>query len=151
MTAMTLVCTKCAIEKPTIDFYPDLNRKKGFYPSCRECVKKTAKRWARENPEKRRIYNQRWRQKHPDHWRRLSLAKYGLEPEDYDAILESQNGLCAICARECVTGRALHVDHDHATGYVRGLLCHKCNSGLGQFADSPDVVRAALAYLERNS
>ncbi len=150
MTSATLVCTKCAYEKSVADFYPDLSRKKGFYPSCRECVKKTRARWARENPEKRRIINQRWRQKHPDHWRRLSLSKYGLEPEDYDAMLEQQGGLCAICKRECVTGRALHVDHDHNTGRVRGLLCHKCNSGLGQFGDSLDVIRSALTYLGRS-
>jgi hypothetical protein len=55
----------------------------------------------------------------------------------------AQNGLCLICA----SAPADHVDHDHATGAIRGMLCFNCNGGLGQFKDNPDVVAKALAYL----
>lgn len=60
----------------------------------------------------------------------------------------SQSSLCAICGQTCSTGQRLCVDHDHATGKMRGLLCRKCNSGLGQFGDDPEMLRAALSYLE---
>ena len=59
-------------------------------------------------------------------------------------MLAAQGGLCAIC----MTAPANHVDHDHASGAVRALLCFNCNGGLGQFKDDPDVLRAAADYVE---
>lgn len=70
---------------------------------------------------------------------------YGLTPEQYDAMLAAQGGLCAICRRD----RVLVVDHDHATGAVRGLLCTPCNTGLGLFLDAPAALLQAAAYLEQ--
>ena len=58
-------------------------------------------------------------------------------------MLEEQGGVCAICK----TAPAVHVDHDHATGAVRALLCFNCNGGLGQFKDDPAVLRAAAEYV----
>jgi hypothetical protein len=58
-------------------------------------------------------------------------------------MFEAQSGLCAICR----TAPALHVDHDHATGKVRALLCFNCNGGLGQFKDDPAVLREAAEYV----
>jgi hypothetical protein len=58
-------------------------------------------------------------------------------------MFDEQGGLCAIC-RE---GKAAHVDHDHATGVVRGLLCFNCNGGLGNFKDQPERLHAAIGYL----
>ena len=66
--------------------------------------------------------------------------------EDYDAMLASQHGACAICNRK--PGKRLAVDHCHVTGKVRGLLCAKCNSGLAFFQDNPDYILAAIEYLE---
>jgi hypothetical protein len=70
--------------------------------------------------------------------------RYGLTEEDVAAILRRQARLCLICLHT----RSLHVDHDHATGDVRGLLCFRCNGGLGQFKDDPRVMRRAVDYLE---
>jgi hypothetical protein len=64
---------------------------------------------------------------------------------DVDAMLDSQHGVCAICQ----TAPAAHVDHDHQTDKVRGLLCFRCNAALGQLGDDPLVVRRAARYLER--
>lgn len=71
--------------------------------------------------------------------------RYGIEPEDFDRMVAAQNGLCAVCQRK----PAAHVDHDHETGEVRGILCLNCNAGIGQLQDDPEVLRSALDYLER--
>jgi hypothetical protein len=64
---------------------------------------------------------------------------------DLDVMLLSQHGVCAICQ----TAPAAHVDHNHQSGTVRGLLCFRCNAALGQLGDDPVVVRRAARYLER--
>jgi hypothetical protein len=69
---------------------------------------------------------------------------YGITSDDYDAILARQNGACAICKTTIAT---LCVDHCHATGAVRGLLCRKCNTGLGCYDDNPRRILTAIAYL----
>jgi hypothetical protein len=70
----------------------------------------------------------------------------GITKAQYDAMVIAQNGACAICHE--VTGRTLHLDHDHKTNVVRGLLCESCNLGLGKFRDDPVAIRRAAEYLE---
>jgi len=77
------------------------------------------------------------------------LKRFGLTVEDYQSMLAAQAGGCAICGGQCKTGRILAIDHDHVTGRVRGLLCGNCNKGIGQFEDTPSLLRLAAAYLER--
>lgn len=72
---------------------------------------------------------------------------FGMTSAEYDAMSEAQGGTCAICQAPCHTGRRLAVDHDHQTGRVRGLLCGRCNRGLGLFFDRPDLMRRAADYL----
>lgn len=79
--------------------------------------------------------------------------EYGITMDDYDRMHASQNGLCAICNGPGFTMGKRHkmllvVDHCHATGHVRGLLCHNCNRALGLMHDSTSDLRAAIAYLE---
>ena len=79
-------------------------------------------------------------------------SKYKLTLEDYDLMFEAQDGRCGLCERvESRTKNGavmrLAVDHDHATGRVRGLLCSRCNTGLGQFQDDPDLLNKAAHYL----
>ena len=78
---------------------------------------------------------------------RYRLKKYGLATEDHQRMLAEQNGVCAVCKRN--SDRELCVDHCHATQKVRGLLCWKCNTGIGMFDDDPDRMRAGAAYVER--
>jgi hypothetical protein len=73
---------------------------------------------------------------------------YGITSEQYAALLEQQGDRCAICRTDTPGGKGgWHVDHDHAIGRVRGLLCHYCNLALGNFKDDPTRLRAALEYL----
>lgn len=84
--------------------------------------------------------------------------KYGLTHDDVVALWDLQGQSCAVCWRPITVpplegGGGSHmkyaaVDHDHATGEVRGLLCFQCNTGLGSFRDRPDVLREAAAYVE---
>jgi len=75
---------------------------------------------------------------------------YGVTPEQYAALLARQEGRCAICQTDQPGGKgSWHVDHDHATGGVRGLLCSQCNLMLGHARDDPARLRAALEYLSR--
>jgi hypothetical protein len=73
---------------------------------------------------------------------------YGISLEDYEGLLESQGGVCQICRKACASGMRLAVDHCHETGRVRGLLCGKCNQGIGQFAHDVETLRSAIIYLE---
>ena len=73
-----------------------------------------------------------------------TVRTYGLTRQEVDDLIESQNGLCAIC----VERPAVHVDHDHVTGVVRGVLCFQCNAALGQFRDRIDILARAAKYLE---
>ena len=80
------------------------------------------------------------------------LSKYGLSREAYDSMVSDQNSKCAICGRaaeDCVH-RVLVVDHCHDTGRVRGLLCNKCNGGIGLLGDTVDAVEKAVAYLRKS-
>lgn len=79
-----------------------------------------------------------------------ALSKMGLSLDQYLDMLEGQEFVCAICYRENHSGRDLAVDHDHATGKVRGLLCNHCNSGLGFFGDSTELLGRAADYLRKS-
>jgi hypothetical protein len=86
-------------------------------------------------------------------WKRTIAVKYGVEPEQYQQLLEQQNSVCAICGEKDTEfdNARLCVDHDHMTQKVRGLLCRSCNLGLGSFGD--DIVRleAAIQYLTKHT
>lgn len=80
-------------------------------------------------------------------------ASYGMTVEEYAQMERNTGGVCPICRAPPSGGRGKHrkfvVDHDHHTGKVRGLLCARCNAGLGQFADSIERLNAAVCYLEK--
>ena len=102
-------------------------------PGAAEAHRREVKRWRKANPAKRRIH--------------FVKSRYGITKEQYEFLLESQEGRCGIC-RENSGGKPLCVDHDHATMIVRGLLCQRCNLALGLYeklTSRGDVV----AYLAR--
>jgi hypothetical protein len=72
---------------------------------------------------------------------------YGMSSAEVRTLVEAQGGMCAVCGKR----PAKHVDHDHATGRVRGVLCFQCNAALGQVEDSTDTLRSMIDYIERTS
>jgi len=112
------------------------------------------KKWRAKNRTKIRGYEEAYAKKHPEKVRskriRQTLARYGLTLEQYDAILQSQGGVCAVCKMDRGT-RRMAVDHDHKTNKVRGLLCQFCNTALGKFLDNVEILKRAILYLEKNS
>lgn len=97
--------------------------------------------WCVKNRDKVRSYNKKT----------LLKIRYGLTLDEYSRMLASQNGKCAICYRENNhLNRKFAVDHDHATGKIRGLLCFHCNLGIGNLQDSTIVLQSAIQYLEKS-
>ena len=124
-------CPDCGESKPEDEFPRNKNYRDGRHPYCKPCHN------ARGKESKRRLYGGS-RQYHLKH-------RYGIGADEFDQLVARQGGVCAICGREAPE----HVDHDHLTGEVRGILCFNCNGGLGQFRDSTDALRSAVRYLEQ--
>lgn len=130
----------------------------------REKARLYARAWRAANPDKRaaneRKYREANKEKVREAHRRYREAskdkaaawhrenKYGITQEQFDAMLEAQNFSCAICGSTKPGGTGgFHVDHCHASGAVRGLLCRTCNIGLGNFRDSPTHLMRAIEYV----
>jgi hypothetical protein len=97
--------------------------------------------------KKRALPEDERRRRRAESARRCQLiARYGISAADYDALLIRQKGVCRICRKPCSTQKRLAVDHDHKTKRIRGLLCRRCNRGLGHF--SLVTLRRAVLYLE---
>ncbi len=111
------------------------------------------RRWQRENPERYRAtqleYAASGRKQVADRKSHLK-RKYGMTLADYDRMFDEQGGVCAICEKPRPEERTLHVDHDHGTGVVRGLLCFRCNNALGDFDEQYELFRKAADYLDRD-
>jgi hypothetical protein len=120
------------------------------------------KQWARENREKmnasQRKYWQKNREKLLQQARLRRQTKgdpqrikreYGLSKEEFDKMIHDQNNRCAICGNTSI--RRLDVDHDHVTGKVRGLLCGRCNKGIGLFDDNKELFGKVILYLTEHS
>lgn len=102
------------------------------------------------NPASRRKSYLRMRDKALAYSAKYNLErKFGLTQEAYNQLSEKQNGKCAVCFQVC--SRKLAVDHDHRTGRIRGLLCNKCNRGIGYLQDDEGILQNALEYLRSNS
>lgn len=127
---------------------------------CRPCKGVRTRGWNRENRQRQKHYSRKWNVANPERRAKLQRnsklkAAYGITSEDYDRMYAEQAGVCAICAlpetvTETRTGvvKNLCVDHCHATGQVRALLCFSCNLMIGQAGDSTDRLRSAINYLE---
>ena len=115
-----------------------------------EKIREAGAKWRAKNPNYSREYTRKLRTEAPDKLRAYRLKHhYDLTIQQKDTMFEKQGRTCAICKRETPDSRGWVVDHEHVTGAVRGILCSPCNGGLGFFLDRADVLRAAIAYLEK--
>lgn len=121
-------------------------KKRRADPEYRARQKEYMKKYRARNLERLREKDRQWQKKNG---RKATLKRHGITEDDYEIKLNSQNGCCAICGGE-PGGRwgTFHVDHDHITGKVRGLLCDSCNLGIGKFYDNPALMRKAAEYLD---
>ena len=115
-----------------------------------DSVKKHDKKSYEKRKEKSCAYAAKWRKENPEAAKDKQLRqKFGITLEDYNRMLQEQEGKCKICKTDrCNSGRAFAVDHCHETKVVRGLLCWNCNLLLGRAKDNPDLLRQAANYLE---
>jgi hypothetical protein len=153
----TKVCGKCSRDLPLTMYWLTDKRYGYLRKTCKDCdkesmrlryaaradVREYSKRksteWAKANPEKQRAHNRRAQMK----------LKYGITEPQYFAMLEQQGGKCALCGSTEAGRNNPHkkwkaghwnIDHCHATGHVRGLLCHKCNVRVGAYEGLRDEV-----------
>jgi hypothetical protein len=182
LNGCTKTCPCCGVDLPTENFGKLALSKDGLRSECKECRNNkeslaSAKnvdrvnRWRNKNPEKLKEQRDTWNRSsgrkeaqkaYADRNKKRSREKhirnkYGLTMEQYDVILLSQQGVCAICG-EPETAldsggnvRNLAIDHNHETGKIRGLLCNRCNYVLGFSKDSVDILNSMIKYLETYS
>ncbi|MFZ3556307.1 endonuclease VII domain-containing protein [Streptomyces sp. BH055] len=173
-------CSRCRAERPRAAFARNKASRDGLQAYCRECwagyhqERQLAKgknvRPRVPAPEGHKYCRSCGEIKAHDEWHRNATAsdglstsckdcratkgraghlkrQYGITEAERDELVAAQVGVCCIC----LDAPAVHVDHCHETGRVRGVLCFSCNAALGQFRDRPDAIRRAAAYVEGNA
>ena len=164
---MTLRCSGCKETKPRTAFNTRTDRARGYASQCKACkiLRRSAvaaekrragyRLWVAKNPDKAKLATQRWRAKNKEYCREKrrsgTLARYGLTPAMYDALFAAQGNRCAICAADKSAGKGWSVDHNHATGKVRAILCSACNTGIGLLRDDPGLLETAATYLRKHA
>jgi hypothetical protein len=157
-------CNTCAQEKAIDDFHRMTAARDGHRPECKSCTAARRKAWYERNREREIARVKEWQQENAERVNELQRRrrarpevkareraghlkrKFGLTLEEYDEMLVSQGGRCAICCRK-PRKVSLHVDHDPKSGRVRGLLCFPCNQALGSFGEKREIVASAANYL----
>lgn len=118
-------CITCGEQKPLSEFQKRKDVKCGYRNQCNTCRSK---------------YNSTRHRK----------IKYSITQNGFDSILKIQNNCCDICKNILVKGQGTHIDHDHTTGKIRGILCNPCNRALGYFKDSTEILKSAILYLGKH-
>jgi len=130
--ATSKACSKCGAEKPLTDFHLFKKGKLGRKPQCKSCV---AQYHSTRSTERRSYYR---------------AYHYGISAAQFEALWQQQGGACAICGETFLDdGRGCHIDHCHVQNVVRGLLCNRCNPGIGYFQNDPEKLKKAIHYLSQ--
>jgi hypothetical protein len=135
------LCIECQSEKDLSGFHRNSARKDGLSSRCKPCentrMRAYQTQWKLSNPKKWKMHQDKARIKY----------RYGLLMDEYNELLLSQDGKCAVCDTEFIKSPC--IDHSHSTGEVRGLLCDACNRGLGYFKENANRLRNAAQYVEK--
>ena len=159
-------CRICGVVQPLTEFHRASDMRDAHRNECKSCFREKAraryaadpakyiagvKRWQQENSERLNAYQREYRSR-PEVKRKQRDAyyrkQYGKTADEIDEIVELQGGRCLICKVELPERLgSRHLDHDHVTGQIRGVLCIDCNHGIGKLKDSPDLLLRAVVYL----
>ena len=154
---IALKCKKC-VHEWRVKRYAE-NRQQAILDAAiwkkanRERVNKQVSQDKIDNPEKYKKWNEDYYERNKKDINTRAICGYhGLDIQSYEEMIKEQNNQCAICGKietRKFKGKPMRlcVDHNHETGKIRGLLCHDCNTGLGKFLDSPDLLTKAAIYL----
>jgi hypothetical protein len=107
------------------------------YSNKLDCSNKCAKEYYQKNKERITEY--------------VREKKYGINADEFNNLLEKQNGCCAICGKKYEKRLRFSVEHDHISGKIRGITCHKCNIGIGMFEENVYTLKSAIEYIEKNN
>lgn len=142
------VCNKCGIPKPFDEFYKQKHGKFGLSGKCKSCCTEYFKNRYKNNPERVKEINENYHKRNPDAKRKTFIKyNYGITLDEYNDLLEKQNYSCGICGTSEIK-RNFDVDHSHENDKIRGLLCPKCNKGIGLFNDDIELLTKAINYLK---
>lgn len=114
------VCSLCGVKKPISEFYKNRGKPR---KDCKVCHEKSKMKYR--------------------------VGRYGITVSEFYSLIEQQNNKCAICEETFEKTRTRHIDHCHTSGKVRGMLCHGCNTAIGLMKESPEILKAALKYLQK--
>ena len=141
------ICNTCKQEKELSSFHKDRHTKSGLCRRCADCMSAYQKEWyARKGGTE-------WLRQHrldnPEMYFAAELKHhYKITVNVYNELLHAQDGRCAICQGPPNGGKKrLCIDHCHTSGKIRGLLCCRCNRGLGAFRDNTELLKKAAEYL----
>ncbi len=158
-------CPKCKLIKGDMEFYRRSARPDLLNSWCKRCENSRMAELKRTDPEKYREIDKKSRAKNPARVKRNLAAfhernpgytrdnslrrNYGITSAQFAELLAVQGGKRAICGTDKPTGKgnSFHVDHCHEGGFIRGILCHKCNAGIGMLQDDPVILGKAIQYL----
>ena len=155
-----MICTGCGETKPEDQFGKWRRRclscraayARAWYAAHSEKLNSASRAWYAEHPEKSKASARAWYAAHPDYFRaRRLLARYGLTPDAYEAMLVTQDNKCVACYR--VFGKGMSgpvVDHNRVTKVLRELLCGYCNTAFGLVKEDPETLEALAAYARRH-
>jgi len=146
-------CSTCKLDKPKLEFCGRKVSPDGLNYRCRACSSEIGKKHYALNATVVGARTKKWRKEHPERFAATQRdwvlrTKFGITLLKYNEMLASQGGLCRGCSAPSSAKGTLHVDHDHKTGRVRGLLCVACNTAIGLLQDDPSLCRRMADYLE---
>jgi hypothetical protein len=151
-------CPRCQITKAVECFAKSRYHLSGFKSYCKECNREWSRKWEKAQPKDGAHHQKKikraavWYAENGEYARkRISeyalVKKYGITVDQRDRMVEEQDGKCLICSAVFDEKNKPNVDHCHATGVVRGILCNQCNKGLGCFRDDTESMSKAISYL----